>query len=112
MPSHLRASFRVIFTFAVLLLCGVFAGAQKPSSSSPEDKYVWLEEVSSPRAMEWVNAENRRSMKVFESDPRWQPFVEEAVKLAGNPDRLPVPSLRGTEVYNSWRDKDHPRGVL
>jgi prolyl oligopeptidase len=62
--------------------------------------------------MQWVNAENARSMKVFESDPHWQPFVEEAVKLAGNPERLPVPILRGTEAYNSWRDKDHPRGVL
>jgi prolyl oligopeptidase len=62
--------------------------------------------------MEWVNTENARSMKVFESDPHWKLFVEEAVKVAGNPDRLPVPGLRGSEVYNSWRDKDHPRGLL
>ena len=103
---------QAIFTGVVLLLCGTFAGAQKSSPTLPEDNYIWLEQVSSPRAMQWVNAENARSMKVFESDPHWQPFVEEAVKLAGNPERLPVPSLRGTEAYNSWRDKDHPRGVL
>ena len=103
---------QAIFTGVVLLLCGALARAQKPSQTLPEDNYIWLEQVSSPRAMQWVNAENARSMKVFESDPHWQPFVEEAVKLAGNPERLPVPSLRGTEAYNSWRDKDHPRGVL
>ena len=103
---------QAIFTGVVLMLCGTLAGAQKPSPTLPEDNYIWLEQVSSPRAMQWVNAENARRMKVFESDPHWQPFVEEAVKLAGNPERLPVPSLRGTEAYNSWRDKDHPRGVL
>jgi prolyl oligopeptidase len=112
MASRVNATRLLIFTAAVSLFCGVFAGAQKPSATLPEDKYIWLEEVSSPRAMEWVNTENTRSMKVFESDPHWKPFVEEAVKLAGNPERLPVPALRGTEVYNSWRDKDHPRGVL
>ena len=60
---------QAIFTGVVLLLCGTFAGAQKPSPTLPEDNYIWLEQVSSPRAMQWMSAENARSMKVFESDP-------------------------------------------
>jgi hypothetical protein len=27
-------------------------------SSAPEDKYIWLEDVNSPRAMDWVKSEN------------------------------------------------------
>jgi prolyl oligopeptidase len=112
MSSRSYTTFPVIFTVVVLLLCVVVAGAQKPPATSAEDKYVWLEEVSSSRAMEWVNGQNGRSMKVFEADPHWQSFVDDAVKLAGNPERLPAPSLRGKEVYNSWRDASHPRGLL
>lgn len=91
--------------------------AQGPSAATSTaaketDKYIWLEDVASSRSMDWVNAENARTVKVFEADSHWQPFVDEAVKLAGNPDRLPVPSLQGEEIYNSWRDKDHARGLL
>ena len=60
--------------------------------------------------MEWVNAHNERSMKAFEADPHWQAFVDEALALASNPDRLAVPALRGNEVYY-WllRERHYPR---
>ncbi|HEY4355038.1 MAG TPA: prolyl oligopeptidase family serine peptidase [Acidobacteriaceae bacterium] len=99
----------VVCGFAVLL-SGVNVLAQGPSQG--DDKYIWLENVSSPKSMDWVNAENARSMKVFEADPHFKEFEEEAVKLGSNPNRLPMPALRGDEVYNSWRDKDHARGLL
>jgi len=109
-----RSSINVTLGFAVAasITCAILAGAQKTPATSAEDKYIWLEDVSSARSMEWVNAHNERSMKAFEADPRWQAFVDEAVMLAGNPERLPVPALRGDEVYNSWRDSEHPRGLL
>ena len=100
------------FAIAAAIVCAIFEGAQRPVATSTEDKYIWLEDVSGARSMEWVNSHNDRSMKAFAADPHWQPFVDEAVKLAGNPERLPVPGLRGDEVYNSWRDSGHPRGLL
>src|ERR1700760_4116577 len=93
-----------------LLLSGSSMLAQGPSQG--DDKYIWLENVSSPKSMDWVNAENARRMKVFEADPHFKEFDEEAVKLGSNPNRLPMPALRGDEVYNSWRDKGHARGLL
>lgn len=77
----------------------------------PADKYIWLEE-NSPRAMEWVKAEDARTAKIMEADPRFAQYNEEALKVVEDPNRLPTPSLRGEAVYNFWRDKTNVRGIL
>ena len=45
--------------------------------------------------MEWVKAENARSLKVLEADPRYAAFYADALKIAVAPDRLPEPEQRG-----------------
>jgi prolyl oligopeptidase len=77
----------------------------------PADKYLWLEDVDSPRAMDWVKAEDARSLKVLEADPHYAPYYAEALKIAEAPDRLPTPAQRGGEIYNLWRDADHVNGI-
>ena len=37
----------------------------------PEDKYLWLEDTSNPRTMEWVKAENARTAADLEKDPQF-----------------------------------------
>jgi prolyl oligopeptidase len=85
--------------------------AQQPAANSPDDKYIWLEDVSGDRSMSWVKAENARTAKVLEADPRFATFQAEALKIAEDPDRLAEPVLRGNEVYNFWRDAQHVRGI-
>ena len=86
------------------------ASASVPDAST--DKYIWLEDVNSPRSMDWVNAENARSLKVLEADPHFATFHAEALQLSEAPDRLPTPDERGNEIYNLWRDADHTNGIL
>ena len=69
-------------------------------TGDPTDKYIWLEDVNSPRAMDWVNAENARTAKVFEADPRFAAFQAEALKVTEDPNRLPTPILRGDLVLS------------
>ncbi len=76
------------------------------------DKYTWLEDVSSARSMNWVKTENARTEKVLEADPRYATNLADALTLAQDPNRLPLPSLRGGEIYNQWRDATNPRGLL
>ncbi len=94
----------------------VTAGATPPSvasdSAGSDDKYLWLEDATGDRAMAWVKTENARTAAVLEADPHYAPFFAEALKLAEDPNRLPIPSLRGDEVYNQWRDAANPRGLL
>ena len=78
----------------------------------PADKYIWLEDTNSPRAMDWVKAEDARSLKVIEADPRYRTFYDDALKIAVAPDRLPEPEQRGGEIYNFWRDAGHVNGIF
>jgi prolyl oligopeptidase len=76
------------------------------------DPYVWLEEVGSARAMEWVNTENAKTVSVLEADLRYAGFYDNALKIAEDKDRIPTPRLLSGEVYNFWQDGDHVRGIF
>jgi prolyl oligopeptidase len=78
----------------------------------PDDKYIWLEDTNSPRAMDWVKAEDARSLKVIEADPHYKTFYDDALNVAVAPDRLAEPQQRGGEIYNFWRDADHVNGIF
>ena len=93
------------------LLGGNFLlGAHATPASS--DKYLWLEDVSGERATAWVKEQNARTAAVLEADPRYAGNAADARKVAEDPQRLAVPKLRGGEIYNQWRDRANPRGLL
>jgi prolyl oligopeptidase len=98
-------------TAASLLLAMVWLSADA-QTSEPQDKYQWLEDVSSPRSMAWVKAENERSAKVLQSDPRFASLDAMALKVLESPDRLPLPDFREGTIYNVWQDAQHVRGIL
>jgi prolyl oligopeptidase len=85
-------------------------GGQTPTEST--DKYQWLEDVSSERSMAWVKTENERTAKVLESDPHFAGLEATALKVLESPDRLPYPEINGSDVYNTWQDAEHVRGIL
>jgi prolyl oligopeptidase len=104
----MRSTFRCIALFASLLcptLLPTLALGQQP------DKYLYLEEPTSDRALTWVKAENARTAKVLEADPRFAAYQADALKVAEDPNRLAMPMLRGDQVYNFWRDAQHVRGI-
>jgi prolyl oligopeptidase len=78
----------------------------------PPDPYQWLEDVTSERSMSWVKAENERTAAVLKNDPRFATLQAAALKVIESPERLPVPAIRGDDIYNDWQDAVHPRGVL
>jgi prolyl oligopeptidase len=88
------------------------AAAESDANANTDDKYIWLEDVSSDRSMAWVKSENARSLKVLEADPRYAANYADALKLAEAPDRLAYPDERGGEIYNFWRDAQHVNGIF
>ena len=100
----------------VLILATVAAAALGMSGASAQtaagnDPYLWLEDVSSPKAMAWVDAHNERSMAVLQNDPRYQQYYSEALSLAQAQDRIPAGSFIGGKIYNFWQDANHVRGI-
>ena len=85
--------------------------AQGPASEQT-DKYTWLEDIHGDKPMEWVKAENARTAAVLEKQKPFADLEQEALKVLDSPDKLPAPEFRGGLVYNTWRDKDHVRGIV
>jgi prolyl oligopeptidase len=82
------------------------------AQTTSDDPYIWLEDVSSPKAMAWVEAHNAKSTAVLEADPRYQQYYDEALTLAQAQDRIPYGTFTGGQIYNFWQDADHIRGIL
>ncbi len=92
---------------ALAVLALLLGGA----AAQTADPYLWLEEVHGARALDWVRAENARSLKPLQSDPNYRSFFEQALAIAQAHDRIPKPELIGREVYNLWQDSAHTQGL-
>jgi prolyl oligopeptidase len=86
-------------------------GAKAGAAADNVDPYLWLEDVDGARAMVWVNAENAKTLKVLESDPRYPDLHAAALKVAETQDRIPIPRFLANDIYNFWQDAEHVRGL-
>jgi prolyl oligopeptidase len=105
-----RWSAKLLMAITAMTVAPIHTVGQTPPESA--DKYQWLEDVSGERSMAWVKAENERSAKAIESDPHYTGLEAAALKVLESPERLAIPSINGAEVYNTWQDADHVRGIL
>ncbi|SFP25219.1 prolyl oligopeptidase family serine peptidase [Qipengyuania nanhaisediminis] len=88
------------------------ATAQDGVPGPDEDPYIWLEEARSDEALDWVRAENNRTMAHMAQDPRFDELTAEALAILDAEDRIPYVSIRKDGLYNFWQDKENPKGVL
>ena len=110
--------------FALAAACVFVAGAAsaqiapaptpspaKDPMTAPADPYLWLEDVSGAKAMDWVKAENAKSLGVLEKDARFPGLLADALTIAQAKDRIPAPEFLAGQAYNFWQDSDHVRGI-
>ena len=94
------------------LMAAALGTGSAVAQTTSDDPYLWLEDVSSPKAMAWVEAHNAKSTAVLEADPRYQQYYNEALTLAQAQDRIPYGTFTHGQIYNFWQDADHTRGIL
>ncbi|QPD00463.1 S9 family peptidase [Qipengyuania soli] len=98
---------------AMTLATSTPANAQDDGIPGPEqDPFIWLEEARSDKAMEWVKAENERTLGMLTKDPRFAQLKAEALAIFDSQDRIPFVSFRPDGLYNFWQDKQNPKGLL
>jgi prolyl oligopeptidase len=107
----MRMARSLIIATMSALLTGAANAAGDAASASTDDPFLWLEQVDGARAMEWVRAENSKTVNVLESDPRYPGFFKDALALAQAKDRIPSPRFIGGQIFNHWEDADHVRGI-
>ena len=93
--------------------------AQSPNSSATSsptiagetDPYLWLEDVTGEKAIEWVKARNAKSQAKMEADPQFNSLREDLLAILDSDARIPFVSKQGDFYYNFWRDKKNERGL-
>ncbi|MEW6438506.1 MAG: prolyl oligopeptidase family serine peptidase [Pseudomonadota bacterium] len=83
----------------------------RPTADAPDDDpYLWLEEIDSPRALEWVSAQNAATLRQLNNK---EAVADRALLKAifDRADNIPFPNRRGGKLFNPWTDAAHPRGV-
>ena len=78
---------------------------------TPEDPYMWLEDVTGEKALEWVKARNAESGKALAEAPGFAELKADLLKILDSKERIPDISKHGPYYYNFWRDEKNTRGV-
>ncbi|HEY2275646.1 MAG TPA: prolyl oligopeptidase family serine peptidase [Steroidobacteraceae bacterium] len=107
---------RPVLTVLISLIgAAVLAGAKvdKNPQAAPgaADPYLWLEDVHGAKALEWVKAQNAKSIAVLQADPDYQKDYDAILKVLDATDRIPYGELDRQYVFNFWQDAQHPKGI-
>lgn len=111
---------RLVFAAAALIATALAAypATSAPQTASPpvtsassDDPFVWLESARDPKALDWVKAENARSLGVLQADPRYAGFEAAALKIVTAKDRIPMPAFAADHITNFWQDETQVQGL-
>lgn len=85
--------------------------AQETGPDGSDDKYLWLEDVTGEKALDWVRAENAVTQATLEADPAFESLRSDLLAILDSDARIPMVSKHGDFYYNFWRDKKNERGL-
>ncbi|MGK8502080.1 prolyl oligopeptidase family serine peptidase [Nocardia asiatica] len=75
------------------------------------DPYLWLEEVTDERALDWARAHNSVVRARFADSDRFRELERRILDMLDTDTKIAYPARRGRWLYNFWRDAAHPRGL-
>jgi prolyl oligopeptidase len=75
------------------------------------DPFLWLEDIHGTNAIDWVKAQNARSIGRLEADPDYQSDYDSILKVMDATDRIPFGNLDHNYIFNFWRDAANPKGI-
>jgi len=83
----------------------------RPTLDEPDDDpYLWLEDIESPRVLDWVEAQNAETLQRF-NDAGVIADRDVLKTIYDRPDNIPYPDRRAGKLFNLRQDAAHPRGV-
>src|SRR5437867_4995420 len=86
------------------------ASLTTPASSS-EDRWLWLEDVTGKKSLDWVAQHDARSKKELAESAAFKAMDARFLDILNSNERIPFVDKIGNYYYNFWRDKDHERGL-
>lgn len=79
--------------------------------SETNDPYIWLEDVTGEKQLDWVRQQNAVTVKELEGNERFQPIRQRLLSILNSKERIPGVIKRGAYYYNFWMDEKNPRGL-
>lgn len=101
---------RLLQLSIISILLFVIAGCSTQTEET-NDPYLWLEEVESEKALDWVKLQNDLSDERLINNPVFEPLKERLLKVYNDNDNIIYPELVGEYVYIFWQDEYNERGV-
>jgi len=102
------------FAFALVLAMSTAAsstaGEADKTSPAPEDRFLWLEDVTGEKSLDWARARNAESAKVLVT-PEEGALEKRLLDILDSKERIPDVNKLGPYYYNFWRDAKNPRGI-
>ncbi len=106
----MRRSLASFLLLSVITAPVLAQGSARDLPSATDDPYLWLEQVRSDSAMQWVRQENAVTLARF-TGPAFDSLRTTIQRVLDSDARIPYVSRQGAYLYNVWRDKAHPRGL-
>jgi len=102
----MRVSLTILLSALPILLpvCGV-------RGQDETDPYLWLEDVESQKAMDWVRQQNEATLRVLQAQPMFAGTYEKTLEILNSDKRIAYPQFQGVHLYNFWQDASHERGL-
>ena len=80
-------------------------------ANEPADPYLWLEEVTGEKQLEWVRGRNAACVAALASTDRFKTLEARIRGILDSKERIPMVSKIGDRFYNVWRDAANPKGL-
>jgi prolyl oligopeptidase len=83
----------------------------RAETRAEDDPYLWLEDITGDKALDWVRARNAISQAKLEADAEFGPLRDDLLAILDSDERIPFVNKHGEYYYNFWRDKKNERGL-
>jgi prolyl oligopeptidase len=87
---------------AAVLNCG--------GASAQDDAYLWLEERTGPRALEWAKSESGRAHREITGDLRFRSYLDKTLSMFVGDGTVESGSVMGDHYYSFQQDAQNPIG--
>jgi prolyl oligopeptidase len=78
---------------------------------TPQDPYLWLEDVTGDRALAWVREQNARSEAELAGTASFKALESALRAILDSDAKIPAVEKLGAYYYNFWKDAKHERGL-
>jgi prolyl oligopeptidase len=89
----------------------IVAMPESTCADEPADPYLWLEDVTGEKQLDWVRGRNAACVAELAGSDRFKALETRIRGILDSKERIPMVTKIGDRFYNFWRDAANPKGL-